>query len=122
MIREVVENRWSRDLSVDRVVVYRVLLGFHRIDAVVGSGRLCPASHALIGSMFRWPNSPSGGAPARFPAGGVVGFELMVLAYLRWRFFGDTFVRALGIVTFAGIVIAALSAGLGSLLGNPGAG
>ncbi len=46
----------------------------------------------------------------------------MVLAYLRWRFFDDTFVRALGIVTFAGIVIAALSAGLGSLLGNPGAG
>ena len=32
----------------------------------------------------------------------------------------DTFVRALGIVTFAGIIIAALSAGLGSLLGNPG--
>jgi VIT1/CCC1 family predicted Fe2+/Mn2+ transporter len=59
---------------------------------------------------------------ALFSAIAVVGFELMVLAYLRWRFFGDTFVRALGIVTFAGIVIAALSAGLGSLLGNPGAG
>ena len=58
---------------------------------------------------------------ALFSAIGVVGFELMVLAYLRWRFFDDTFVRALGIVTFAGIVIAALSAGLGSLLGNPGA-
>ena len=40
---------------------------------------------------------------ALFSAIGVVGFELMVLAYLRWRFFGDTFVRALGIVTFAGI-------------------
>jgi VIT1/CCC1 family predicted Fe2+/Mn2+ transporter len=50
---------------------------------------------------------------------GVVGFELMVLAYLRWKFFQDTFVRALGIVTFAGIIIAALSAGLGSLLGSP---
>src|SRR6478672_9242905 len=25
----------------------------------------------------------------------VVGFELMVLAYLRWKFFQDTFVRAL---------------------------
>ena len=48
-----------------------------------------------------------------------VGFELMVLAYLRWKFFQDTFVRALGIVTFAGIIIAAVSAGLGSLLGNP---
>ena len=49
----------------------------------------------------------------------VVGFELIVLAFLRWRFFEDTFVRALGIVTFAGIIIAAVSAGLGSLLGNP---
>jgi hypothetical protein len=53
---------------------------------------------------------------------GVVAFELLVLAYLRWRFFDDTFVRALGIVTFAGAIIAAVSAGLGSLLGNPGVG
>ena len=49
----------------------------------------------------------------------VVAFELLVLAYFRWRFFQDTFVRALGIVTFAGVVIAAISAGLGSLLGTP---
>jgi VIT1/CCC1 family predicted Fe2+/Mn2+ transporter len=47
----------------------------------------------------------------------VVGFELVVLAYLRYRFFDDTFIRALGIVTFAGIIIAAVSAGLGSALG-----
>jgi erythrin-vacuolar iron transport family protein len=52
----------------------------------------------------------------------VVGLELVVLAYLRFRFFGDTFVRALAIVTFAGVIIAAVAAGLGSLLGNPGAG
>ena len=52
----------------------------------------------------------------------VVAFELLLLAYFRYRFFQDTFVRALGIVTFAGIIIAAISAGLGSLLGNPGAG
>lgn len=50
---------------------------------------------------------------------GVVAFELLLLAYFRWRFFHDTFIRALGIVTFAGIVIAAISAGLGSLLGAP---
>jgi erythrin-vacuolar iron transport family protein len=49
----------------------------------------------------------------------VVGLELVTLAYLRWRFFQDTFVRALGIVTFAGVIIAAVSAGLGSLLGSP---
>src|ERR671926_61651 len=28
----------------------------------------------------------------------IVAFELVVLAYLRWRFFADTFVRALRIV------------------------
>jgi erythrin-vacuolar iron transport family protein len=49
----------------------------------------------------------------------IVGLELLTLAYLRWRFFSDTFVRALGIVTFAGVIIAAVAAGLGSLLGTP---
>lgn len=56
---------------------------------------------------------------ALFFAVAVVAFELMALAFLRWKFFQDTFVRALGIVTFAGVIIAAVSAGLGSLLGNP---
>ena len=50
----------------------------------------------------------------------VVGFELLMLAYFRWKFFEDTFVRALGIVTFAGILIAGISAALGSVLGTPG--
>jgi erythrin-vacuolar iron transport family protein len=52
----------------------------------------------------------------------VVGLELLTLAYLRYRFFADTFIRALGIVTFAGVVIAAVAAGLGSLLGTPSGG
>src|SRR5947208_10006797 len=52
----------------------------------------------------------------------VVAAELIVLAYLRWRFFADTFVRALAIVTFAGIIMAAVSAGRGSLLGTSGGG
>lgn len=56
---------------------------------------------------------------ALFSAIVVVGFELLLLAYFRWRFFQDTFIRALGIVTFAGIVIAGISAGLGSTLGSP---
>jgi len=56
---------------------------------------------------------------ALFFAVAVVAFELLMLAYLRYRFFQDTFVRALGIVTFAGVLIAAISAGLGSLLGAP---
>ncbi|HEY2373972.1 MAG TPA: hypothetical protein VGH82_15745 [Gaiellaceae bacterium] len=52
----------------------------------------------------------------------VVGLELLTLAYLRYRFFQDTFIRALAIVTFAGVVIAAVAAGLGSLLGTPTSG
>jgi VIT1/CCC1 family predicted Fe2+/Mn2+ transporter len=56
---------------------------------------------------------------ALFFAVAVVALELLTLAYLRWRFFGDTFVRALGIVTFAGVAIAAVAAGLGSILGTP---
>ena len=59
---------------------------------------------------------------ALFFAIAVVAFELLTLAWLRWRFFEDTFVRALGIVTFAGVVIAAVAAGLGSILGTPGGG
>jgi VIT1/CCC1 family predicted Fe2+/Mn2+ transporter len=43
----------------------------------------------------------------------VVGLELLLLAWLRWRFFRVSFVRALATVTLAGIVIAAVSAGLG---------
>ncbi len=59
---------------------------------------------------------------ALYLAVAVVAFELIVLAYFRYRFFQDTFVRALGIVTFAGVLIAAISAGLGSLLGTPAGG
>ena len=47
----------------------------------------------------------------------VVGLELLVLAWLRWKYFEVGFLRALAIVTGAGIVIAASSAGLGSQLG-----
>jgi erythrin-vacuolar iron transport family protein len=56
---------------------------------------------------------------ALFFALAVVGLELLLLAYFRWRFFEDTFIRALGIVTFAGVVIAGISAVLGSALGSP---
>jgi VIT1/CCC1 family predicted Fe2+/Mn2+ transporter len=46
----------------------------------------------------------------------VVALELLALAFLRWRFFEDSFVRALGIVTFAGVIIATVSAGLGTAI------
>jgi VIT1/CCC1 family predicted Fe2+/Mn2+ transporter len=44
----------------------------------------------------------------------VVGFELVMLAFLRWRYFEDSFVKALASVTLGGIIIAAISAALGS--------
>jgi VIT1/CCC1 family predicted Fe2+/Mn2+ transporter len=44
----------------------------------------------------------------------VVAFELLILAWLRWRFFEVNFIRALASVTLGGIIIAAVSAALGS--------
>src|SRR5919109_867883 len=44
----------------------------------------------------------------------VVALELVLLAWLRWRFFEVGFVRALATVTLAGVIIAAVSAALGS--------
>jgi len=44
----------------------------------------------------------------------VVAFELVGLAWLRWRYFQVSFGRALATVTLGGVVIAAVSAGLGT--------
>jgi len=44
----------------------------------------------------------------------VVALELLILAWLRWRFFEVGFIRALASVTLGGIIIAAVSAALGS--------
>ena len=44
----------------------------------------------------------------------VVAAELLVLAWARWRFFQVGFVRALASVTLGGVIIAAVSAALGS--------
>ena len=44
----------------------------------------------------------------------VVGFELIALAAIRWRFFETSFVKSLGYVTFGGAVIAVVGATIGS--------
>ncbi len=44
----------------------------------------------------------------------VVAAELVTLAWLRWRFFETSFARSFASVTIAGVVIAGVSAGLGS--------
>ena len=51
---------------------------------------------------------------ALFSAIAVVAFELLLLAWLRWRFFQVGFIRALASVTLGGVIIAAVSAALGS--------
>jgi VIT1/CCC1 family predicted Fe2+/Mn2+ transporter len=44
----------------------------------------------------------------------VVGFELIALAWLRWRFFQTSFISSLGYVTLAGLVIAGVATALGA--------
>jgi len=48
----------------------------------------------------------------------VVACELVILAFLRWRYFEDSFIRALAIVTLGGVIIATVSAGLGQWIGG----
>src|SRR5919201_2945597 len=44
----------------------------------------------------------------------VVALELVLLAWMRWRYFEVGFLRALGTVTLGGIVISVVSAALGN--------
>jgi len=44
----------------------------------------------------------------------IVGFELIGLAAIRWRFFETSFLRSLGYVTLGGSVIAVVGATIGS--------
>jgi VIT1/CCC1 family predicted Fe2+/Mn2+ transporter len=109
-----------------------VSMGFSEALSDTGelTGRGSPWSRGMIvgvatflgGILHSLPFLISNYRIALFSALAVVGVELLTLAYLRWKFFADTFVRALGIVTFAGMIIAGISAALGSLLGTPGGG
>jgi VIT1/CCC1 family predicted Fe2+/Mn2+ transporter len=47
-------------------------------------------------------------------AAAVVAFELVALAWLRWRFFQTSFVRSFATVTLGGVAIAGISAAVGS--------
>jgi VIT1/CCC1 family predicted Fe2+/Mn2+ transporter len=47
-------------------------------------------------------------------AGIIVGFELVGLAAIRWRFFETSFIKSLGYVTFGGAVIALVGVTIGS--------
>ena len=43
----------------------------------------------------------------------IVAFELVALAWIRWRFFDTSFVKSLGYITFGGTVIALVGATIG---------
>jgi erythrin-vacuolar iron transport family protein len=51
---------------------------------------------------------------ALYLAIGVVAFELVALAWLRWRFFETSFARSFASVTLGGVAIAGVSAALGT--------
>ena len=51
---------------------------------------------------------------ALIAAGIVVGFELVALAWLRWRFFETSFAKSLAYVTLGGAAIAAVGVAVGS--------
>jgi VIT1/CCC1 family predicted Fe2+/Mn2+ transporter len=44
----------------------------------------------------------------------VVALELVALAWIRWRFFETSFVKSLGYVSLAGVVIAVVGAAVGA--------
>ena len=44
----------------------------------------------------------------------VVGFELIALAWIRWKFFGTSFTKSLALVSAAGAVIAVVGALIGA--------
>jgi VIT1/CCC1 family predicted Fe2+/Mn2+ transporter len=109
-----------------------ISMGFSEALSDTGelTGRGSPLSRGLItgggtflgGILHSLPFLITNYHVALFSAIAVVGCELLALAYLRWRFFQDTFIRALGIVTFAGMIIVGISVALGSALGTPGGG
>jgi VIT1/CCC1 family predicted Fe2+/Mn2+ transporter len=47
----------------------------------------------------------------------VIAFELLALAWIRWRFFNTRFLSSVASITLAGAIIAGLSAALGGLAG-----
>ena len=59
---------------------------------------------------FLWPNYHGAIVTAII----VVGFELVGLAWIRWRFFDTSFVKSLGLVSAAGAVIAVVGALVGA--------
>ncbi len=77
-------------------------------------GGIAGAGTFLGGILHTLPFLISSYHLALYFAVAVVGFELVALAWLRWRYFETRFISALASVTLGGVIIAAVSAALGS--------
>ncbi len=77
-------------------------------------GGITGAGTFLGGILHTLPFLISSYHLALYFAVAVVGFELVALAWLRWRYFETRFISALASVTLGGVIIAAVSAALGS--------
>jgi predicted membrane protein (TIGR00267 family) len=56
--------------------------------------------------------------PAMVAAIVVIALELVALSVIRWRFFQTSFLRSFASITVGGVIIAAVSAALGSAAGS----
>jgi erythrin-vacuolar iron transport family protein len=77
-------------------------------------GAITGAGTFLGGILHTLPFLISNYHAALIIAACVVGFELVALAWLRWRFFQTSFVGSLAYVTLAGAVIAGIATVLGA--------
>jgi erythrin-vacuolar iron transport family protein len=77
-------------------------------------GAITGAGTFLGGILHTLPFLLPGYHAAILTAVVVVAFELVGLAWIRWRFFGTSFIRSLGLVSVAGGVIAVVGALVGA--------
>jgi hypothetical protein len=78
-------------------------------------GAITGAGTFLGGVLHTLPFLIPAYRPAVLLALVVIAFELLALAWIRWRFFGVGFLGSFVSVTLGGVIIATLSAALGTV-------
>jgi VIT1/CCC1 family predicted Fe2+/Mn2+ transporter len=81
----------------------------YRRGAITGAGTF------LGGVLHTLPFLISQYQAALLVAFAAIAFELAMLAWTRWRFFGTGFLRSFVSITLGGAIIAAVSAALGAV-------
>src|SRR4051794_37332683 len=80
-------------------------------------GGITGAGTFLGGILHTLPFLIPGYHVALVAAAAAVALELLALAWIRWRFFRTSFLRSFASVTLGGVVIAGVSAALGTAAG-----